>query len=164
MSLSEYMYIKEFAFEMRKNILKMALDAGASSSHFGGGLSLVEILSVLYCKYLNKQKNQNRFILSKGHGVLPYYSALYQKGFLKIEDLKLFEKTGGKLFGHPVMNRDSGIDFSTGSLGIGIGLAVGLSLANKLKKIITKCMLLLVMASVMRVLYGKPQCVHLIII
>ena len=77
MSLSEYMYIKEFAFEMRKNILKMALDAGASSSHFGGGLSLVEILSVLYCKYLNKQ-DQNRFILSKGHGVLPYYSALYK--------------------------------------------------------------------------------------
>tara|TARA_B100000989_G_scaffold298865_1_gene290588 strand:- start:6698 stop:7528 length:831 start_codon:yes stop_codon:yes gene_type:complete len=139
MSLNEYLYIKEFAFEMRKNILKMALDAGASSSHFGGGLSIVEILSVLYCKYINNQKknnqeNQNRFILSKGHGVLPYYSALYQKGFLKNDDLKLFEKTGGKLFGHPVMNRDFGIEFSTGSLGIGIGLAVGLSLANKLKK------------------------------
>ncbi len=139
MSLNEDLKIKEFAFEMRKNILKMALDAGASSSHFGGGLSLVEILSVLYCKYLNnhkkdKQGSQNRFILSKGHGVLPYYSALYQRGYLKIDDLKLFEKTGGKLFGHPVMNRNIGIEFSTGSLGIGIGLAVGLSLANKLKK------------------------------
>ena len=91
MSLSEYMYIKEFAFEMRKKYFKNGFRWGASSSHFGGGLSLVEILSVLYCKYLNKQKNQNRFILSKGHGVLPYYSALYQK-VLKIEDLKLFEK------------------------------------------------------------------------
>ena len=58
MSLNEYLYIKEFAFEMRKNILKMALDAGASSSHFGGGLSIVEILSVLYCKYINNQKKK----------------------------------------------------------------------------------------------------------
>jgi len=135
----EYEDIKLFSKNLRKNILKMSLGAGASSSHFGGGLSLVEIISVLYCKFLNldnevMEPDRNRFILSKGHGVLPYYCALYQKGFLKESDLEKFEKTDGFLFGHPIMNKKVGIEFSTGSLGMGLGIGVGLAISYKLKK------------------------------
>ncbi len=135
----ELIEIKSFSKELRKNILKVSLAAGASSSHFGGGLSLVEIISVLYCKFLNlnnniQDPNRNRFILSKGHGVLPYYCALYQKGFIEQSDLEKFEKTDGFLFGHPIMNKKVGIEFSTGSLGIGLGIGVGLAISYKLRK------------------------------
>jgi len=137
--MTEIEIIKKFSFDIRKNILDMSLNAAASSSHLGGGLSIVEIISVIYCKFLNltkdpKDPNRNRFVLSKGHGVLPYYAALYLKGYLQKEDLQLFEKTNGRLFGHPIMNRDLGVEFSTGSLGMGISIAVGLSLSFKKRK------------------------------
>jgi len=130
--------IKVLCKKIRRTILDMSLSAGASSSHFGGGLSLVEIISVLFSNYLNLKDNptdesKNRFILSKGHGVPPYYSALFHKGYIDKSHIQSFEKTEGILFGHPVRNIKYGIDYSTGSLGMGIGLAVGISIAFKRK-------------------------------
>lgn len=135
--------IETFCKEIRISILKMSLNAGASSSHFGGGLSIVEIVAVLFSEYLNIKKdsnssNKNKFVLSKGHGVLPYYAALFHKGYINEDQLINFEKSNSILFGHPVRNVKHGIDYSTGSLGMGVGLAVGLSLASKIKKIGTK--------------------------
>ena len=81
---------------MRKDILNMALKAGVKSSHFGGALSIVEVISVLFNSKINFNKdpsweNRDRFILSKGHACLAYYSALNQIGYLNKNDLETFE-------------------------------------------------------------------------
>ena len=133
--------IKDMAKRMRKKALDMALNAGASSSHFGGGLSIVDITATLYGAIMKldpknpKWENRDRFILSKGHGVLGYYTALSEIGYISEKDLKTFEKDGTYLFGHPVMNRSKGIEFSNGSLGMGLSLGIGVALAGKRKNI-----------------------------
>jgi len=132
--------IEQMAKRMRKNILDMALAAGASSSHFGGGVSIVEITATLYgaiMRYDPKKpewSDRDRFILSKGHGVLGYYTALAEAGFVPVEDLLTFEKAESYLVGHPVMNRKKGIEFSNGSLGMGLSLGVGVGLAGRQRK------------------------------
>ena len=133
--------IQDMAKRMRKKTLVMALTAGASSSHFGGGLSIVDITATLYGAIMKldpknpKWENRDRFILSKGHGVLGYYTALSEIGYISEKDLKTFEKDGTYLFGHPVMNRSKGIEFSNGSLGMGLSLGIGVALAGKRKNI-----------------------------
>ena len=102
--------IKDLAKEIRKNILTMSLSAGASSSHFGGSLSTVELLATLYNNVLKFDssnplwEDRDRFILSKGHACLGYYAVLCEKGYFTKEDLNLFEKNGSFLLGHPVIN------------------------------------------------------------
>ena len=131
--------IKNMAKSMRKNILEMSLKAGAQSSHFGGGLSIVDIVATLYgCIMKIKKddpewKDRDRFILSKGHGVLGYYTALAEVGYIKQEELLTFEKNKSFLLGHPVMNKRKGIEFTNGSLGMGLSVGIGLSLAAKKK-------------------------------
>ena len=126
--------------EIRKNILYAAFCAGVKSAHIGGALSIVEIISVLFGKIMNfSPKNlldetRDRFILSKGHACLALYSVLAEKGFFEKSELENFEKSGSFLLGHPVMNREKGIEFSTGSLGMGLSLGIGLAKASKLKK------------------------------
>ena len=114
--------IKKTSKKIRKNILLMALHAGHSSAHIGGALSSVDIISTLYetiFKYDKRNiidENRDRFILSKGHGCLTYYSILNHIGFLSDEELLTFEKDGSSLLGHPVKNISKGIEFSNGSL------------------------------------------------
>ena len=129
--------IEKMAKCMRKNALDMALAAGASSSHFGGGFSIIDITATLYGAIMRHEKDnpewseRDRFILSKGHGVLGYYTALAEAGFVSQEDLKTFEKTESCLLGHPVINREKGIEFSNGSLGMGLSLGIGVALAGR---------------------------------
>jgi len=129
--------IEKMAKCMRKNALDMALAAGAGSSHFGGGLSIIDITATLYGAIMRHDKDnpewseRDRFILSKGHGVLGYYTALAEAGFVSQEDLKSFEKTESYLLGHPVINRERGIEFSNGSLGMGLSLGIGVALAGR---------------------------------
>lgn len=134
--------IKKFSLRLKNTILDMAYEAGASSSHFGGALSILEIISILfnYEMKLKKVKEKDweirdRFILSKGHACLAYYSALFLKKFLSEDILSTFEKNNSVLLGHPVMNREKGIEFSTGSLGMGLSLGIGLSLSSSKNKI-----------------------------
>ncbi len=133
--------IKDMAKRMRRKVLDMALTSGASSSHFGGGLSIIDITATLYGAIMNLDpKNpewikRDRFILSKGHGVLGYYTALSEIGYISEKDLKTFEKDGTYLYGHPVINRSKGIEFSNGSLGMGLSLGIGVALAGKRKNI-----------------------------
>ena len=133
--------INKFALNSRKNILDMALAAGASSSHFGGALSIVDIVSTLYASQMKiDKKNPNfksrdRFILSKGHACLAYYAALCEIGYLKKNELKSFEQNDSNLLGHPVLNKELGIDFSTGSLGMGLALGIGVAIPSKKKSI-----------------------------
>jgi len=140
--------ITDFAKNMRKNILDMALVAGANSSHLGGALSIVEILSTLFGSKIKIDNKNNlgfsdRFILSKGHACLAYYAALHEIGYISKEDLKTFEKDGSKLLGHPVMDKNIGIDFSTGSLGMGLSIAIGIALAYKKKNTDSKVFVVL---------------------
>lgn len=129
------------AKNIRKSILDMAFTAGASSAHFGGALSIVELIT---CLFFNKMKidrqnsnweERDRFILSKGHGCLAYYATLAEIGYLPKEKLKTFEKDASSLLGHPVRNKELGIEFSNGSLGMGLSLGIGLAIASKKKKL-----------------------------
>ena len=126
---------KIFAKNLKFNILELAYYAGSSSSHFGGALSIVDIVSVIFSNYyVNDSKKKNQFILSKGHACLAYYAALHQVGMIEKEELKTFEKDDSNLLGHPVINKDLGIDFSNGSLGMGLSIGIGIALAYKKKK------------------------------
>ena len=132
--------IKNFTVAVRKNILEMAVSAGASSAHFGGALSITEIVSTLFAHQMKidkknpKWEERDRFILSKGHACLAYYAALCEIGYISKEELKTFEKNDTNLLGHPVANRNLGIDFSNGSLGMGLSLGIGVAIASKKKK------------------------------
>ena len=136
----EVLKIKKLSKEIRKNILTMSLVAGASSSHFGGSLSTVEILATLYNSVLKFDVSnplwdeRDRFILSKGHACLGFYSVLCEKGYFSKKDLSLFEKNESFLLGHPVINKMKGIEFSNGSLGMGLSLGIGVAIAAKRKK------------------------------
>jgi len=130
--------VEALALEMRKKILEMSL-ACNNSAHLGGGLSLVEILATLYgevMKYDIKNPNwdnRDRFILSKGHGVLPYYAALHLTGFIDDEKMATFKKNESDLISHPVLNIPLGIESSNGSLGHGLSMGVGIAIASKKK-------------------------------
>lgn len=129
--------IKHLATNMRKEILKMALGAGSNGAHVGPALSLVDVLAVMYGSILKYEKNnpewpdRDRVYLSKGHGALAYYAALYEIGFLSLEDLKTYDMNGGILPAQPSMNLKKGIEFSSGSLGLGLSPAIGSALAAK---------------------------------
>ena len=132
--------LKNFAKNIRKNIIFKAFKAGSKSAHIGGALSAADIIAVLYSGIMKIKKtkildeNRDRFILSKGHACLALYSALVEKKFLKKKDLDRFVSDGSNLLGHPIINKLSGIEFSTGSLGMGLALGVGVALAAKKKQ------------------------------
>ena len=125
---------------IRKKILQMAMEAGSSSAHIGGALSIVDILSTLFFQIMTLDKenplndSRDRFILSKGHACLAYYASLSELGYISNEELKTFEKNDTNLPGHPVINKKLGIEFSTGSLGMGLSLGIGVALSSLKKK------------------------------
>lgn len=132
--------LRLFSQNIRKKILQMAFDAGSSSAHFGGALSIVEILSILFGYKMDLKRNQDtykelrdRFIFSKGHACLAYYASLNLLGYISDEELKTFEKDNSSLAGHPVKNKELGIDFSNGSLGMGLSIGIGLAISSKKK-------------------------------
>ena len=120
-----------------KNILDSAYASGKNSAHIGGALSIVDILVILFQKFIRLDKKninssaRDYFILSKGHACLAYYSILNVKKFISQKDLKKFQSDDTFLYGHPVKNKKYGIDFSTGSLGMGASIGVGLALGQK---------------------------------
>ena len=126
--------------EMRKDILRMSCSAGDSGMHFGGALSIIEIVCVLYLEVMRWSKDETeketrgRFILSKGHGVPAVYAVLRQAGVIGAEELDTFKKDETRLPGHPCMDKSLGIEFSSGSLGQGLSLGVGSAIALKRKK------------------------------
>ena len=130
--------VKKFSKNMRRKILNTAYQAGAKSAHVGGALSCTELISILFTHFNLKNledDKRDRFILSKGHACLAYYSALSELGFISDNELKTFEEDGSNLLGHPVLNKKLGIEFSTGSLGMGLSIGIGLAIASEKKKI-----------------------------
>ena len=132
--------LKKIRKNLLENIVTAAYSAGASSAHIGGALSMIDIINIIFSKFINltpkniKDIDRDYFILSKGHACLAYYSILAEKKFFDKNQLKEFEKNDSPLLGHPVLNKKYGIDFSTGSLGMGISIAVGLAIGLKKKK------------------------------
>ena len=137
----EIEYFKEFARNVRINIVKMIHNA--KSGHPGGSLSGADILTVLYEKCLNIPKEwdkssdfdkRDRFILSKGHASPLLYSVLAEHGLIDKSSLMTFRKMGSKLQGHPARGYVNGVEASTGSLGQGLSLGCGIALGLKLDK------------------------------
>ena len=130
---------KKYNRKIRSDILDTAYAAGSSSAHIGGALSLADVLGVLFKFFINyssknfKEKSRDRFILSKGHGCLVYYSILHNLEIISKNQLLQFEKDDSFLPGHPVKNLEYGIEFSTGSLGMGLSLGIGVALALQKK-------------------------------
>lgn len=130
--------VEQMALRMRHRILDMSLRC-EGPTHLGGGLSLVEIMAVLYGAIMNVRpddphwENRDRFILSKGHGVLALYTALAEVGFINEDEFRTFKENDSNLISHPVMNLDLGIESSNGSLGQGLSMAVGLAWAARRK-------------------------------
>ncbi len=130
--------LQEKALEVRKNIIKMIYEA--KSGHPGGSLSMVEILIALYFSKMNIDtnnkgwENRDRLVLSKGHGAPALYAVLAERGYFDKEELISLRKIGSRLQGHPDLHKLPGVDASTGSLGQGISIAVGMALGAKLKK------------------------------
>ncbi len=128
--------LKKQALEIRKGIVTSVHSAKAG--HPGGSLSAADIFTYLYFAEMNinpeapDDENRDRFVLSKGHTAPGLYSALANRGFFPIEDLKTLRKVGSYLQGHPDMKYIPGVDMSSGSLGQGLSCAVGMALSAKL--------------------------------
>jgi len=124
------------ANEVRKGVIEAVYNA--KSGHPGGSLSAADIYTYLFFEELNidpkdpKKADRDRFVLSKGHTSPGYYSVLANRGFFPVEDLKTFRHTGSYLQGHPDMKGVPGVDMSSGSLGQGLSVAVGMAVSAKL--------------------------------
>lgn len=128
--------LKSLAKIVRKDIISMLTES--RSGHPGGSLSAADILTTLYFGEMNidpknpKDENRDRFVLSKGHAAPVLYSVLARRGYFPVEELNTLRKINSRLQGHPSMKCLPGVDMSTGSLGQGISVSVGMALAGKI--------------------------------
>jgi transketolase len=127
------------AQKLRLDTFEMIYRRG--NGHWGGSSSVTEILTSLYFAFLNVKSNdpdweeRDRLILSKGHAAPVLYQILSEKGYFPKEILSGFRSFGSILQGHPCMNKTPGVDMSTGALGHGVSVAVGMALASQIKGI-----------------------------
>jgi transketolase len=125
------------ALKARRRVLELGLVAGKNGAHLGSGMSIVDILSVLYGGVLNASKEnlgspeRDRFILSKGHAAVALYAVLEQLGFLTREETGTFESNGTSYYAHAHRDLARGIEFSGGSLSLGLSFGVGVALSCK---------------------------------
>ena len=128
--------LQNMAVEVSKGIVTGV--HAAKAGHPGGSLSAADVFTYLYFEEMNidpknpKDPKRDRFVLSKGHTAPGLYSALAHRGFFPVEDLKTLRHIGSHLQGHPCLQHTPGIDMSSGSLGQGISVAVGMALSAKL--------------------------------
>ena len=126
--------------EMTKKVRLGIIEAvyNNQSGHPGGSLSIADIMTVLYFNEMNidnenpKWEDRDRLILSKGHCSPALYSALANRGYFPVEDLKTFRNINSYLQGHPDMKHIPGVDMTTGSLGQGLSAANGMAISAKL--------------------------------
>ena len=126
---------QEIAARVRVGIVKAVHSAG--SGHPGGSLSAADIVTALYFREMNidpenpKMEGRDKFVLSKGHAAPVQYAALAERGYFPKEELLTLRKLGSHLQGHPNRDKVPGIEMSTGSLGQGCSIAVGMALGAK---------------------------------
>ncbi|QEN08277.1 transketolase [Oceanispirochaeta crateris] len=120
------------AQQFRIDVIKTLHDKG--TGHWGGSASVAEILTYLYFRQMNIQpenpdwENRDRLVLSKGHASPMLYEVLEKRGYLKDGTLKTFRDLNSSLQGHPCMNKTPGVEMSTGALGHGLSVGLGMSL------------------------------------
>lgn len=137
MKITKVEGLANIANDIRIEIIEQIYSA--SSGHPGGSLSCADILAVLYFNQMNidpenpKAKERDRFVLSKGHCAPALYATLARKGYFDKELLKGFRKVESNLQGHPDMKKIPGVDMSTGSLGQGLSVAVGMAISSKIE-------------------------------
>ena len=135
MSLS-IIELEELARKCRVEIVKMVYRAQAG--HPGGSLSEIDLISALYANYMRIRPDEpywddrDRFILSKGHASPGMYAILAEMGFISKDDLNSYRVLGGVCQGHVDMKWCPGVDFSAGSLGMGLSFGMGCSIAARL--------------------------------
>ena len=138
LSPQEKQRLKDIARELRLTVIDvMAWSGGA---HVGGSLSIIDILTILYFKYLDvnpadpQWEERDRFVLSKGHAAAGLIPVLAKRGFFPEETLKTFNHFGSPFAMHPDSNKVIGCDASAGSLGHGLSMAVGMALGARQRK------------------------------
>jgi len=130
--------LEEVAVQLRQDVIKMLLAAG--SGHSASSLGLADIFAALYFSVLNvdpktpDDPGRDRLILSNGHACPILYATLVKKGFIQKPYLKTLRRLDSPLQGHPHIDINIGVDFSSGPLGQGLSLACGIALAGKLDK------------------------------
>ena len=133
--------------QMRRDIINMTANAGGG--HPGGSLSAVELVASVFYNHMRiDPKNphwadRDRFVLSKGHAAPCYYAVLAELGFISRDEFKNFRQLHSILQGHPDCKKVPGVDASTGSLGQGCSIAVGMALGAKVQGKDTKVFTLL---------------------
>ncbi|MEE1139732.1 MAG: transketolase [Acutalibacteraceae bacterium] len=131
----EWLELEKQAHELRKLCLDTTFWAG--SAHIGGGMSVMDMLAILYYKYMKYEvenptwEDRDRFILSKGHAGVALASLVCHVGFDDKEKLKTFNLSNSTMGIHLDSNKVKGVDASTGSLGHGLSIALGTALAAK---------------------------------
>ncbi|MCI0471548.1 MAG: transketolase [Candidatus Aminicenantes bacterium] len=139
MNKTEFERLSEIARQIRIHIIKML--AAAGSGHPGGSLSIAEILAYLYFKEMridpqNPAKiDRDRFVLSKGHAAPALYASLALRGYFPVPDLLSLRQIASHLQGHPHRIDTPGVEASTGSLGQGLSIAVGMAIGNRISGI-----------------------------
>lgn len=124
--------------DLKKRIIVAA--HASKEGHIPSAFSILDILWVLYHRVMNtdiknpKNEERDRFVLSKGHASLGLYAVLASKGFIEYSELEKFGKFQSRLGGHPDRNKVPGVEASTGSLGHGFPIALGIALGIKIKK------------------------------
>ena len=135
LSKQEWLALEKKAHELR--MLTLDTTKWAGSGHIGGGMSALDVMTVLYHKYMKidvknpKWEDRDRFILSKGHVGVAYAPLLCDLGFNDKELLKTFNLSNSTMGIHLDSNKVVGVDASTGSLGHGMSIAVGTALAAR---------------------------------
>lgn len=130
--------LNSIALDIRRDILMMTTKA--KSGHPGGSLSAADIITALYFHHLRhdpknpRWENRDRFILSKGHVCPALYAALAKSGYFPRKTLWTLRQVGSILQGHPDMTKTPGVETSTGSLGQGLSIGIGMALAARLDK------------------------------
>jgi len=130
--------LRDKAVQIRMSIVEMIWQA--KSGHSGASLGTVEIMVALYYHIMRHKPGnprwpeRDRFVLSKGHGVPALYAVLADCGYFPKEDLKKFRQIGQHLQGHPYHRETPGLEATTGSLGQGLSIGLGMALAAKLRQ------------------------------
>lgn len=130
--------LQEKAKVVRRHIIHMLAKAG--SGHPGGSLSATDLIVALYYGKLRhnpknpKWPDRDRFVLSKGHGCPAWYAVLAEQGYFPVSELDTLRQFGSRLQGHPDMKRTPGVEMSSGSLGQGLSVGLGMALAARIDK------------------------------
>jgi len=133
----ELIFLKRKAYELRCDVINMIYNSDTKNGHFGGSLSVAEIIAALYFHEMNinpsdpQWPDRDRLVLSKGHSVPILYAALAHKGYFDKKVLDTYRDQGSILQGHPDSRKTPGIDTSSGSLGQGLSVALGMALGAK---------------------------------